>query len=52
MKILVVEDEVGLRKVLCRMLAALGHEPTHVCTGDKAILVLDGVDLVLACRAG
>jgi DNA-binding response OmpR family regulator len=48
MKILVVEDEIGLGKVVCRMLTALGHEPTHVCTGDEAIGVLEGVDLVLS----
>ena len=48
MKILVVEDEIGLGKVVCRMLTALGHEPTHVGTGDEAIGVLEGVDLVLS----
>lgn len=48
-RILVVDDDMGMRQVLSMMLRRLGHETIEAETGDEAIALLigtPGIDLV------
>ncbi|MHA2502855.1 MAG: response regulator [Candidatus Kariarchaeaceae archaeon] len=36
-KVLVVDDEVSIRDVVCKMLTIKGHQPTAVSSGDEAV---------------
>ncbi len=49
MKILVVDDEAGIREICRRALTAEGHEVVSCCSGDEALPRLgEGWDLVLS----
>jgi len=49
MKILVVDDEPGLRQTVSRILGAEGHSVGTACDGEEALskLASEDVDLVL-----
>ncbi len=47
-KILVVEDDDGVRRAVVRMLQAAGHEATAAANGEEAVALVDGeFDVVL-----
>ncbi|HEY4221037.1 MAG TPA: response regulator transcription factor [Myxococcota bacterium] len=49
-KILVVEDDPALRKMICRHLEKMGHLPVDVDNGEAALTYLDGNELpALVC---
>lgn len=48
MRILVIDDDSRLAKVLARWLAALGHETTIACDPTNAVRLVANVDLVIS----
>jgi DNA-binding response OmpR family regulator len=48
-KVLVIEDDDDVRKIVCRMLRSAGHDPIETCHGNDGLAALerDRPDLVV-----
>ncbi|MDP1829228.1 MAG: ATP-binding protein [Archangium sp.] len=42
LRVLVVDDEPGIRRTVCRMLEAAGHRPAEASSGNEAIALVAG----------